>query len=508
MIFVMELESLLVAFVHWQAIPEIVSKPGALRPGFEFLADSGASYPPPNLPIVKPLGRVVPISSQARDSLDLTRKFWSMLQPRYPVQIVPSLGIRSSLPGIALSSLELRVLIHSFGLITTFSAEIKSESPIPGPALTELLAKLEQGQSLHCDCKAMKKCTNVRMLFKGVRDWLIPQMLTVTPVPIHRDASAFRPFCVLVLGDGKVPNTLAEIEQAPDERLQLHAALERAPASQGEVNDDVERYDFQTGRGQGTGVDTGWVLYSMNGVASYLRGTADKPAPMRTRLCHFHNLRNVSSLYRLSYSFLAAALLNPRVVPEQHMGYGSDIVRGFRKEYPWWGIRWSIPRLKAHEKVNNFVGESGRSSGSAYKIFVCYAHEDAGWLDKLSDMFAAPISAQLIELISDREIPPSAKWDVKIGGWLDSVRAAVLFVSPSFFKSEYIKDKELPALLKARDRVKIYWVLVEDTLYTDSPLGLIQSADFPVQAWAGLSPEAQTTKVRQLAEKILGDMRA
>jgi TIR domain len=507
----MEIATFSIGFVHWQAIPEIC-KPGTLKPAFQFLADPKGSYPPANLPIVKPVGRVVPISSQARNDLDHTKKFWSIVQSRYPVQIVPSLGIGCSLPNVTLSSVQLRVLIHSFGLITSFLAEVETHPLFSGQQLAEFVYELERGQSLRSECHAMKKSANVRTLLKQVRDLLIPEMLNITPAPLHRDASTFRPFCILGLKEGNFPKTKDELDQSSEAKLQIHATLERATTAEGEVVDNQERYVIGAGGSAGTAVDTGWMFSSMNGIATYIRGSAKQADAklLRSRTCHFHNLTAVTGLYRLYYSFVAAGLLTRQLVQEQHLVHGTEVLGSFRKEYPRWGIRWSIGKLKAHERVNNLLGDSSFGTGSTYKLFICYAHEDVEWLSKLRKMLGFQINEQRILLLNDHEIKPGTEWDPRIKGWLDSANAAVLFVSSSFFNSEYISKNELPAILTAKeDRgLRVYWVLVGSALWDRTPLKDVQSADTSLKPWADLPPAEQDKKVSELADKILREIEA
>jgi TIR domain len=509
----MDFEALSVAFVQWQCLPEILCKPETVRSEFKFLCDRTSSYPPSGLPIIKPLGRVVPINSEALEIVPQTSKFWSILSPHYPVQVVPSIGLRCTLPGVAVSEIELRIFIHSLGLVTTFSATIKSVAPIAGFSLADLLSEMEQGHSLRCDCHAMQGCSNVRTLFKRVADLLVPQILTVKPEPLHRDVRVFRPYCVLMPHSGNFPSLAGELETLPDAQLQLHAAIERVPASQGEV-DSRDRYGVDIGRQWRTGVETGWVFSSMNGLATYIRNefrTQAKPKrAAHTLECHFHNVRTVVGLYRLAYSFVAAGLLNATPIPEEHLHYGAEVVRTFRTEYPAWGIRWGIRRLKVHEKVNNLVEENGTGTEAGYKVFVSYAHEDEQWLTRFRTVLGPEIKKGNIVLKTDEDIKPGAPWDDRITGWLQSAKAAVLFVSPFFLNSDFISKTELPALLKASlDRgLKIYWVLVADALWQSSPLFKVQSADRPPSPWDKLAPAEQETKLCELAQAILRDIPA
>jgi hypothetical protein len=88
-------------------------------------------------------------------------------------------------------------------------------------------------------------------------------------------------------------------------------------------------------------------------------------------------------------------------------------------------------------------------------IFICYAHQDnessdrnKRWLDRLQQQLAPLEMEGQVEIWSDKKLELGDDWHDKIQAILKQVKAAVLLVSPAFLESKYIRNSELPVLLK------------------------------------------------------------
>lgn len=89
------------------------------------------------------------------------------------------------------------------------------------------------------------------------------------------------------------------------------------------------------------------------------------------------------------------------------------------------------------------------------QIFICYAHKDnedtdhsKRWLDRLLEHLAPLELQEQAEIWSDQRIELGEDWHDKIQKTLEQVKAAVLLISPAFLASRYVRNSELPVLLK------------------------------------------------------------
>ena len=88
-------------------------------------------------------------------------------------------------------------------------------------------------------------------------------------------------------------------------------------------------------------------------------------------------------------------------------------------------------------------------------VFICYAHQDnegtdssRRWLDRLL-VYLEPLNQQgKLQIWSDQQLEIGDTWDTEIKTRLHEVKAAVLLVSQALLGSKYIRNTELPVLLK------------------------------------------------------------
>jgi hypothetical protein len=121
-------------------------------------------------------------------------------------------------------------------------------------------------------------------------------------------------------------------------------------------------------------------------------------------------------------------------------------------------------------------------------IFICYAHQDnessdrnERWLDRLQQQLAPLELEGQVEIWSDKKLELGDDWHDKIQATLRQVKAAVLLVSPAFLASKYIRDSELPVLLKnAKEQgVKIFPVLLRQCLWQETKFKYPDSKECP-----------------------------
>ena len=109
--------------------------------------------------------------------------------------------------------------------------------------------------------------------------------------------------------------------------------------------------------------------------------------------------------------------------------------------------------------------------GDARAVFISYAHADnessdpqKRWLDQLLEILNPQ---EDIDICSDRDIEIGEQWHERIQAHLNAAKAVVLLVSPAFLASSYIRNSELPVILKnaAEKNVKIFPIIISPCLY-------------------------------------------
>ena len=110
-------------------------------------------------------------------------------------------------------------------------------------------------------------------------------------------------------------------------------------------------------------------------------------------------------------------------------------------------------------------------------IFVSYSHENEEWLKRIERVLSPLIQGQALELWTDQQIDPGAKWKQKIEEALARADLALLLVSQPFLASDFISKHELPPLLKRAEEqgVQILWIPVSDSLYTSTEIAAYQA---------------------------------
>ncbi|NIO43170.1 MAG: TIR domain-containing protein [Burkholderiales bacterium] len=146
-----------------------------------------------------------------------------------------------------------------------------------------------------------------------------------------------------------------------------------------------------------------------------------------------------------------------------------------------------------------------RKRNPRHGVFISYAHKDGPfWLDTLLSHLSWLRREHGIEIWSDRDIAPGAKWHEMIQSALDRAKVAVLLVSPNFLASSYITSNELPNMLQAAesDEITIFWIPVQPSAYKHSRISQFQSAHPPEKPLSSLSDAARDQAFVDIGEKL------
>ena len=112
------------------------------------------------------------------------------------------------------------------------------------------------------------------------------------------------------------------------------------------------------------------------------------------------------------------------------------------------------------------------------RVFVSYSREDVKFFEEFKTMLAPAIQRGIVDIWDDTMIQPGAQWKTEIEKALSRAKVGVLLVSPSFFASRFITEKEVPPLLAAAQDggATIFWVCLSSSLYDITEIAPFQAA--------------------------------
>jgi hypothetical protein len=180
-----------------------------------------------------------------------------------------------------------------------------------------------------------------------------------------------------------------------------------------------------------------------------------------------------------------------------------------------------MPLLRVEKDMENHLQKE-----KIHCLFVCYAHQDNEspnpsnrWLNRLL-VHLQPLSFQCqIKAWSDKDIEIGNDWHQSIQLALKDAKAAILLISPDFLASKYIRNSELPILLKnAKDRgVNILPIILRHCLYKETKfkypdpvhgpeelsLSSLQAANSPSKPLNGMEEYEQDETLVKVAKRLL-----
>src|ERR1043166_1912842 len=109
----------------------------------------------------------------------------------------------------------------------------------------------------------------------------------------------------------------------------------------------------------------------------------------------------------------------------------------------------------------------------AFDIFLSYAHEDEDLMHRVRQQLVIYDRQKKIVKWWDRKITPGASLHHEINEHLQQADIILLFISPSFFDSDYCYDVEMQQALRQHEeqRSVVIPVIVRPCEWASSPLG-------------------------------------
>jgi hypothetical protein len=140
-------------------------------------------------------------------------------------------------------------------------------------------------------------------------------------------------------------------------------------------------------------------------------------------------------------------------------------------------------------------------------VFISYSHADqtvTDWRARLQSYLAQSRRAGGIDGWDDQRIAAGQEWRVEITRALESADAAILLVGPGFLSSPFIRDHELPSLLRGRRErgVGIFPLVVGWCNYKGSDLGEFQAFNDPGKPLEALPTSDQNQVLNKLSIEV------
>ncbi len=138
-------------------------------------------------------------------------------------------------------------------------------------------------------------------------------------------------------------------------------------------------------------------------------------------------------------------------------------------------------------------------------VFISYNHSDSRWKDDLVRQLGVLEREGLIEAWHDGRIPPGADWLPSIEAAMAEARVAVFIVSAHFLNSEFVRRKEIPALMDRRRKegLRIIPLIARPCPWQKVPwLAAIQARPHNAKTLAELGGARAQRVLSDLAEEI------
>ena len=142
----------------------------------------------------------------------------------------------------------------------------------------------------------------------------------------------------------------------------------------------------------------------------------------------------------------------------------------------------------------------------ATKIFISYSHKDQGWKDKLLLHLRVLERRDLVEIWDASALQTGTDWSNDIPKAIRHADVAILLISDDFLASDFVVEKELPALFERhqQNRIVVLPILISPSLWSVVPqLARFQFLNDPSKPLAVLSEHESDVALASIGQKII-----
>lgn len=139
------------------------------------------------------------------------------------------------------------------------------------------------------------------------------------------------------------------------------------------------------------------------------------------------------------------------------------------------------------------------------KVFISYSHKDEAWKNQLLTHLHLFEKQGVMEIWDSGEIQVGSNWSQQIENQIKSADIAVLLVSADFLASDYIIEKELPALFSRRQKegMAILPIVVRPSAWSGVPeLAQLQFLNTDARPLSTVSGNEADKAIAQIAGRI------
>jgi hypothetical protein len=143
--------------------------------------------------------------------------------------------------------------------------------------------------------------------------------------------------------------------------------------------------------------------------------------------------------------------------------------------------------------------------------FISYSHKDKEHLDQLHAYLELYQQGGAIDVWDDTRIQPGTKWREQIKQALDAAKVAVLLISVDILRSKFIKENELPPLIKAalEEGITILLIILDPCPFEEfGELAQLQTINPPSKPVIGMTAFEKKELWNGVAKRIRDALKA